>query len=145
MKKLTTYRPLLTSLACFTLLLLSGLSVAAIAGPLSLNDDITISSEVFFDGQLISSPVLKTKLNREARIEIGDKDRKRVFIISVMASVFSKGQLELIFNVEAVGLFKAQPYIVLNPNQKGVISIKTDSGKILELRTVVDLLTKSAK
>ena len=145
MKKLTNYRPILTSIACFTLILLSGLSVAAIAGPLSLDDDITISSEVFFDGQLISSPVLKTKLNREARIEIGDKDRKKIFIMSVIPSVFSKGQLKLIFNVEAKGLFKAQPYIVLNPNQKGVISIKTDSGKILELRTVVDLLTKSAK
>lgn len=143
MKKSTTYRPILTSMSCFTLILLSGLTIAKTAGALSPNEEITISSEVLFDGQLISSPVISTKLNNQARIEIGDKDRKRIFSMSVVPSIGPDEQIKLLFNIEDKGVFKAEVNIIVRPDQKGAISVKTDSGKILELRTIVNIPSKS--
>lgn len=144
MKKKTTYRPMLTSISCFTLISLSGFTVLGMAGSLSPNDDINISSEIFFDGQLISSPIICAKLNQQARLEIGDRDKKKVFTMAVVATPGPKERIKLSFTIEDKDLFKAQPTIELRPDQKGAVSIKTDSGKILELRTVANRYCKSS-
>lgn len=146
MKKTTTNRPMLTLLSCFMLTLLSGFTVLGMAGSLSANDDITISSEIFFDGQLISSPVICAKVNQEARLEIGDKEKKSIFTVSVVPFLLPEEQIKLSFNIENKGLFdfRAQPTIVLLPDQKGAASIKLDSGKILELRAVANRHCKSS-
>ena len=75
------------------------------------------------------------------RIEIGDKDPKRFFTMSVVPTTWRAEQIKLSFNIEDKGFFnfRAQPQIVVHPDQKGTISITTDSGKILELRTVANL------
>lgn len=145
MKKTTVRRPMFTALSCSALILLSALTVFGMTSNLSLSEDITISSEVFYDGNLISSPVIIAKMDQEARLEIGDKDRKEVFTMALVPSAFPDEQIKLSFNVENKGAvnFKAQPYIVLRPDQKGAISVEMDSGKVLELRTIVNLQGKS--
>ncbi|MCA9507706.1 MAG: M56 family metallopeptidase [Myxococcales bacterium] len=144
MKKSTTSRPVLTVLLCSILISLSGIATASVCREHSFKKQFKVESEVFFGNQLLSNPKLIAFEGEKAVIEITNKENNELFKFSLVPSTFEEGQIKLTFEISSTGAghsFDVKPYIIIAPGQKGTISVATDSGKVVELKTVATIQT----
>lgn len=151
MKSNKIKRPLLTSICCAILLLMGSTTIAMTSGVSTKEAVYNITSKIYVDGELISSPTIIANANQKASILISDEMTNKNNQLSMSGHAL---KLELIArNIAmsnkngAIGInydihyqngtekMHSNPQIIVNPNQESTISI-SNSGHNYEIRVV---------
>jgi beta-lactamase regulating signal transducer with metallopeptidase domain len=139
MKSKTTRRPLLVSMLSIALLFSGGAAIATTDGILAKKNIYKITSKLFIDGQLVSSPVIINYANQKSSIQISDKGV--ALKIALIAKDAAKDNIRVNYDIQYTNgdeKMHSKPEMVLVPNQEGVIRIASDSNHIFEMKVVVE-------
>lgn len=151
MKSNKIKRPLLTSICCATLLLMGSTTIAMASGVGTRDAVYNITSKIYVDGELVSSPTVIAHANQKASILISDGMTNKNNQISMSGHAL---KLELIANdiampdkQGAIGInydihyqngtqkMYSIPQIIVTPNQEGTINI-SESGHNYEMHVI---------
>jgi beta-lactamase regulating signal transducer with metallopeptidase domain len=137
MKRKTKYRPVLTSSLCILLMAISGISTGSIANPSKSVENIIVSSKIYLDGVIVSSPTIKTSANRKGQIIVENEDKQEGLNLSVAPASNAHGQFNIPIEIELTESgkkFAATTEILLNPDQSGEVKFQTSWGKELKIQ-----------
>lgn len=139
MKSKTTSRPFLVSMLSIALLFSGGAAIATTDGILAKKNMYKITSKLFIDGQLVSSPVIVNYENQKSSIHISDKGV--ALKIALIAKNVAKDNIKVNYDIQYTNgdeKMHSKPEMILVPNQESIIRIASDSNHIFEMKVVVE-------
>jgi hypothetical protein len=139
MKSKKIKRPLLTSLSCAILLLTGSATIAMSTGMIDKNF-FKITTKIIIDGKLISSPQILAKENQEASIVLANNTQG--LKMKLVANNNAKNNaIEINYDIEYKNdkdEMRANPHMIIMPNQEGTIRIASDSGHSYEMKVIAE-------
>jgi hypothetical protein len=140
MKSKSKHRPMLVS-ALSAILVFTGGTAVATTNEISLNKNIyKITSKIFIDDSLVSTPQIVAHANQKAAITLGNTDNNQFLKIGLIAKDIAKNNIKLNYDIQyANGNTKihTKPEMVLALNHEGVIKIASDTGHTYEMKVMV--------
>lgn len=139
MKSKKIKRPLLTSLSCAILLLTGSATIAKASGIVDKNY-FKITTKIIVDGKLVSSPQILAKENQEASIIISNNSQGLKMKLVANNDAKNNG-IDINYDIEyknGKDEMRANPHMIVMPNQEGVIRIASDSGHSYEMKVIAE-------
>lgn len=139
MKSKNTRRPLLVSVLSTVLLFSGGAAIATTDGIFVKRNMYKITSKLFIDGQLVSSPVIVNYENQKSSIHISDKGV--TLKMTLIEKAISKDSIRINYDIQYTNddeKMHSKPEMILVPNKEGVIRIASDSNHTFEMKVVVE-------
>jgi hypothetical protein len=154
MKSIKIKRPLLISIFSAAIITAGSAAIAMASGITGEKTVFEISSKIYMDGELISSPHIKVQANHRAFIIMGDrtmvKDNQfsatgHVLRVEVIATNETKSgpqdPISMRYDVryhDGKEKIHFKPQMVVLPNQEGKVSFSSESGHVYELRVIAE-------
>lgn len=141
MKSKTIRRPLLVSMLSVVLLLCGGTVIATSDGILAKKSTYKITSKIFVDGQLVSSPQIVAVANQKAAINLSKKNADQSLQLTVIANDIAKDNIKVNYDIEyhdGNEKMHSKPEMIFIPNQEGIIRIASDLNHTFEMKVVVE-------
>jgi|SRR5579872_1348054 len=102
------------------------------------NPVFDISSKIFIDGKLVSSPRISATANQPAGISISDQSGMNTFKMKLIAKEMSENAITIKFDVQYKNgneRVETKPEFVLFPNKEGVIKL-ANAGHVFEMYVI---------
>lgn len=126
-------------LAGSALLLTASTAIAAATS----NDTFKISSKIFLDGKLVSSPKMVATANKHATLTTTSQDGKDKFKIDVIAKNISlpdkREFVQMNFDIqiqEGDKTIHTRPVFLLIPGKEGMLQLSSDSRREIAMKVV---------
>jgi Zn-dependent protease with chaperone function len=139
MKSKNTHRPLLVSVFSAALLLAGGMAIAS-DGVMN-KSMFKITSKIFINGQLVSSPQIVAYENQKATITLSNKNGDQDIKLALIAKDNSKDSIKINYDFQynnGNDKMHSKPEMILVPNQEGVIRIASDSNHSYEMKVIAE-------
>jgi beta-lactamase regulating signal transducer with metallopeptidase domain len=141
MKSKNTHRPFLISVLSIALFLAGGTAIATTAGVFVKESIFKITSKIFIDGKLVSSPQIVANANQKASIVLSNKDGGQGLRIELIAKDVAKHNIRINYDIQYTNgeeKMHSKPEVVVIPNQEGIIRIASDSGHLYEMKVIAE-------
>lgn len=154
MKSKRIKRPFLISIFSAAIITAGSAAIAMASGISDKNTVFEVSTKVYIDGKLTSSPHLKVQADQKAVIVMGDQTSVKnnqfsatghVLRIETIASNMtrsgSQDPINMRFDVQyqdGKENIHFKPHLIVAPHQEGTVSFSSDSGHLYELRVIAE-------
>ena len=154
MKSTKIKRPFLISIFSAVIITAGSAAIAMASGITGEKTVFEISSKIYIDGKLTTSPHIKANANQKATIIMGDKMTRKggqittsghrikiEIIASNMAMSRSNGPINMSYDVQyqdGKEEIHFNPHMVVQPSQEGTVSFSSESGHVYELRVIAE-------
>lgn len=145
MKSTNTHRPLLISILSATLLLAGSTAIAMTSGIADKKHIFKITSKLFIDGKLVSSPRIVAYENQKALIVITDKSGSQGLRMELVARNITRlgknDAIEINYDIESKNgkeKMHSRPTIVVASDQENRINLSSNRGHSYEMVVVAD-------
>lgn len=141
MKSKNTHRPMLVSMLSIAMLFAGGAAIATTDGIIMEKSIFKITSKIFIDGKLVSSPQIVAHVNQKASITLSNKNENQSLMVALIAKDFAKDNIRVNYNIQYNNgneKMQSKPEMILVPNQEGVIRISSDFGHSYEMKVIAE-------
>jgi len=141
MKTKNTHRPLSRSMLGIVLFLTGGTAIATTAGVPIKESIFKITSKIFIDGKLVTSPQIVAKANQKASIVLSGTDGGQGLGIESVAKDLSKDNIEISYDIQYTDgeeKMHFKPKLVVTPNQEATMRIASDSDHSYEMKVIAE-------
>lgn len=139
MKEKSTHRPFLQTTLSLILLFTGGTAIATSNVLLMDKSMFKITSKIFIDGNLVSSPQIVTYANQKASITLADSNGSQRLKISLIANDIPQNKIKVSYDIQyrnGHDSIQTQPVMILVPGKEAVINIVSNSGHSYELKVI---------
>jgi len=141
MKLKKTHRPLLVSALSMILLFAGGTVIATSNNILMSKNKFKITSKIFFDGNLVSSPQIMTFANQKASITLSNNSGDQRLDLTLLANNIARDNIKINYDIHYHNgneKIHTKPVMLLTPNQEGTIQITSDSDHFYTMKVIVE-------
>lgn len=141
MEPKTTRRSLFVSMLGLALLLIGGTAFAKTDGTSVKKNTYKITSKIFVDGQLVSSPQIVAYAGQKATIALSHKNEGQSLKLALVAKDIPNDNIKVSYNIQyndGNTRIHSKPEMILVPNHEGVIHIASGSGNSLEMKVITE-------
>lgn len=138
-------RPFLTSILSAALLLAGSTAIAMTSGMTEKKSSFKITSKIFIDGKLLSSPLIVVYAQQPASITLSNDDATQSLRVGLVVK-----DVEMTGIKDAIGIsydiqykngkesMHTQPQIVVAPHKEGVVTISSGAGHAYEMHVLAE-------